>query len=70
MKTTNRVISTSTLEDCAKMCNEELRFECFTFDFCYVKGECRLSLNSEIGSIDVVNDGQCDVYESKYEKLK
>lgn len=52
------------------MCNEELRFECITFDFCYVGGECRLSLNltnSKAGSepdSDVVSDQQCDVYES------
>ncbi len=56
-----------TLDECARICNEELRFECLTFDFCYISGECRLSLNFTTSN-DIMADGQCDVYESNKNK--
>ena len=50
-------------------CNELLGAECKTFDFCYLSGDCRLSVqyienaNSTLTPIQADN---CDIYESIY----
>lgn len=53
-----------TIDNCAKKCSDELKFECTTFDFSYIDGSCRLSKTTALKT-DVSEDFVSDVYESK-----
>lgn len=59
------VFNQLSIDDCAKKCNQELGFECKSFDFCYLHGDCRLS-KSKVSSnpTDFSDSNECDVYES------
>ena len=53
------------IDSCAHACSDELRFECLSFDFCYISGDCRLNdqyLGVEAGQF--IESYECDVYES------
>lgn len=54
------------IDDCAKACNDEFSFECLSFDFCYLHGDCRLS-KSRLGNDEqeFVDSSECDIYESE-----
>ena len=61
-------ISNSNIDDCAKSCMESLSFECKSFEFCYLNGQCRLSsdrINTNSEDLYVIANG-CDIYERKY----
>ena len=55
------------IDDCSKACNEELGFECKSFDFCYLNGDCRLNQReaSILSPDDVLDSNECDIYESR-----
>jgi hypothetical protein len=52
------------IDDCAKFCSEELGFDCLSFDFCYITGDCRLSDSSLSETEDYITANDCDIYES------
>lgn len=55
------------IDDCAITCNNLIGFECESFDYCYLSGECRLT-NMSAPSIDddviLFDDEFCDIYTS------
>ncbi len=57
------------IDECAHACTDQLKFECLSFDFCYISGDCRLSekLTSNDPN-DYIDSEECDVYESKPNK--
>ncbi len=60
-------ILNSNIDDCAKSCMDSLSFECKSFEFCYLNGQCRLNSdkvnpNSQNQYV-IAND--CDIYERK-----
>ncbi len=60
-------IQDTNIDDCAKSCSESLSFECKSFDFCYLNGECRLGsekIDSNSDSKYVIAN-ECDIYERK-----
>ncbi len=57
-----RTVPGKSVDDCARLCSDELRFECSAFDFCYIDGSCRWTATQVEG--DVTEDLTCDVYES------
>lgn len=57
-----RTVTGKGVDDCARLCSDELRFECSAFDFCYIDGSCRWTATQVEG--DVTEDLTCDVYES------
>jgi hypothetical protein len=67
------VLSKITIDDCAKQCNEHVGFECKSFDFCYINGDCTLSQKEAPEITDSINTDNneyiqtenCDIYESK-----
>ena len=60
----SRVLLGSNIDNCALSCNVELGFECKSFDFCYMSGDCRLSNNSlSTDDQDYKDSFDCDVYE-------
>lgn len=52
------------IDECAHACTDQLKFECLSFDFCYISGDCRLSekLTSNDPN-DYIDSEECDVYE-------
>lgn len=67
----NRILLGSNIDDCARSCNEELGFDCKSFDFCFLSGDCRLSKNSITnGDQDFDESFDCDVYEKDSRKIK
>jgi hypothetical protein len=52
------------VDDCAKACTDLGAFECQSFEFNYVSGECRLSKLVFNGDDDIVRAGSSDVYQS------
>lgn len=55
------------IDDCARACNEHLGYECKSFDFCYITGDCRISPRlTDEKDIEYMSDDNCDVYESKF----
>ncbi|CAF0875761.1 unnamed protein product [Brachionus calyciflorus] len=68
-------LSGITIDDCAKACNEQVGFDCNTFDYCFPTGDCRLRkfTQSENASQYAV-DLNCDVYEkdalSHYDRFR
>ena len=54
------------IDDCAKACLDELGFDCQSFDFCYLHGDCRLSKTVEYENMYMFIDSyECDVYKSE-----
>jgi hypothetical protein len=56
-----------TLDDCARYCDERIGFECKSFDYCFVNGECKISRNSVLNENphdEYMYDSYCDIYES------
>ena len=62
-------LTSLTIDDCAAHCADELGFECQSFEFCYLNGDCRLSKNlvpSDTKNTTVFAPNYyCDIYESK-----
>lgn len=66
------------IDDCARLCNEQMSYECKSFDFCYINGDCTLSRNAAPSISDSINTSDaytqaenCDIYESiNYDKKK
>lgn len=62
----DRTILKVSIDDCAKACNDELGFECLSFDFCFSNGDCRLSKSKlSNDASEYYSTGECDIYESK-----
>ena len=64
----DRTILNLNIDDCAKACMDELGFDCKSFDFCYLHGDCRLS-KSEVSEQEInelVESNECDIYLSKF----
>ena len=63
-KKPDRVLLGSNIDNCAISCNDELGFECKSFDFCYLNGDCRLNIESlSLNEQDYTDAFDCDIYE-------
>ncbi len=56
-----------TVDDCAKKCNEELTYECATFEYCYLNGDCKIrrDATNDNDPSEFNENNACDIYESK-----
>ncbi len=62
----------TSVDDCAKKCNELVGRECKLFSFCYLSGDCMLNRalgGDELNISAVVESRNCDIYESKFKRI-
>ena len=58
--------SSITIDDCARACNEQVGFDCNSFDYCFQTGDCRLRKFAQAeNATEVISDENCDIYDSK-----
>jgi hypothetical protein len=64
-KSQDKSISKSSIDDCVNSCNNELEFDCQSFDFCYISGDCHLSKSELSDNMEeYYTTSECDIYES------
>ncbi len=57
-------------DDCANACSKESTFQCESFSYCWLNGECRLARKVPASNDEVELSESCDIYERKKSLLK
>jgi hypothetical protein len=67
MKIKDQTLTSTTIDDCAKHCTDEIGIKCNAFQFCFITAECVISKDYLVDDDnEYMQDSYCDIYESEF----